>query len=146
MIRKMQLQDIEEVGQIWLEASIQAHDFVLAEFWRSDLVNMTSDILPAPVTEGYVFESEERIEGFIALGGNFVGCLFVRPEMQGQGVGAELLNHAKRLRSELQLSVYQQNVRATHFYEREGFRVIGAGTCPYTGCAEYKLKWVGESE
>ena len=141
MIRKMQLQDIEEVGQIWLEASIQAHDFVPADFWRSDLVNMTTDILPHPVTEGYVFETEERIEGFITLGKDCVGCLFVRPEMQGQGIGAALLRYVKQRRSELELTVYQQNVRATRFYEREGFSVTGEGTCPYTGCAEHKMRW-----
>ena len=145
VIRKMQLYDIEEVGQIWLTASIQAHDFVPAEFWESDLKNMTGDILPDPVTEGYVFESADRIEGFLTLGGNFVGCLFVRPEMQGRGIGTELINHAKQLRAELDLTVYQENVRATRFYEREGFRMTGKSTCPHTGCAEYRMRWVDET-
>ena len=65
MIREMQPDDIEEVGQVWLAASIQAHDFVAEEFWRSELTTMTSEILPHPRTEAYVFETEGQIEGFV---------------------------------------------------------------------------------
>ena len=132
--------DIDEVGRIWLDASIQAHDFVPEEFWRSDLKTMTTDILPDPRTEGYVYETDS-IEGFATLGGTFVGCLFVRPDRQGLGIGAALLKHVKQLYSELDLTVYQQNVRATRFYQREGFRITGESTCPHTGCAEYKMEW-----
>ena len=62
-IREMVPADIEAVGQIWLAASIKAHDFVPEEFWRSDLRTMTSEILPHPRTEAYVFETGEQIEG-----------------------------------------------------------------------------------
>ena len=37
MIRPMTPDDIETVGEIWLAASIIAHHFVDADFWRSDL-------------------------------------------------------------------------------------------------------------
>ena len=91
VIRKMLPGDIQQVGEVWLAASIQAHDFVAEEFWRADLQTMTTEILPHPRTEAYVFESAGRIDGFVSLGGSHVGCLFVRPDRQNQGIGAALL-------------------------------------------------------
>ena len=61
---------------------------------------------------------------WMSLGGSHLGCLFVRPERQGQGIGAALLDHVKQKYSELDLTVYRQNERATRFYEREGFREV----------------------
>jgi len=137
----MQVDDIEEVGRIWLDASIEAHDFVPEEFWRADLHNMTTEILPSPKTRGYVFEAEGQLIGFVAMGGTHVGALFVRPGGQGRGVGAALLRHVKQLHAELDLTVYTQNVRATRFYEREGFRICGERVCTYTGCDEFEMQW-----
>jgi len=140
-IREMRPGDIEQVGEIWLTASIEAHDFVPEAFWRGDLENMTTEILPSPKTRGFVFESDGRLDGFVAMGGSHVGALFVRPDEQGRGVGAALLDHVKQLHAELDLTAYQQNVRATRFYEREGFTIAGERTCPHTGCAEYVMRW-----
>lgn len=91
VIRKMLPCAIEEVGQVRLTASIQAHDFIAENFWRSDLLTMTSQILPNSRIEAYVFETQEQIAGFVSLGGTHVGCLFVRPERQSCGLGAALL-------------------------------------------------------
>ncbi len=141
MIRKMEPGDIEEVGQVWLTASIQAHDFVAEEFWRSALPTMTSEILPHPDTEGYVYEAGGMIEGFVCLRGAHVGGLFVRPERQGGGIGAALLRHAKKLQPQLHLTVYTKNTDAIRFYKREGFHIAGQGICQYTGCDEFSMEW-----
>ena len=141
MIRKMTSDDIETVGQIWLTASIKAHDFVPAEFWRSDLKTMTTEILPHPDTEGYVHEEQGVVDGFISLGGNCVGCLFIIPDRQRNGIGSALLNHVKQLHSDLVLSVYKKNVAATQFYLTQGFETIGESTCKHTGCEELRMRW-----
>ncbi len=133
--------DIETVGEIWLTASIQAHDFVPEEFWRSELIAKTTEILPHPDTEGFVFEQSGTIDGFITLCGTHVGCLFVRPGKQGNGIGASLLRHAKHDHAELDLTVYKQNRRATSFYKREGFLFAGESLCQFTGCEEYAMRW-----
>lgn len=141
-IRKMTAQDIERVGEIWLEASLLAHAFISADFWRSDLQTMTKELLPQ--AEGYVHVSGERIDGFISLEGDFIHCLFVEPQRQHQGVGGALLAHVKREHTTLRLKVYQQNRDATAFYESQGFTISGESTCPYTGCAEFEMEWTRE--
>ena len=141
MIRKMQPDDIEEVGQVWLVASLQAHDFVAEEFWRSELPTMTAEILPHPDTESYVHETGKQIEGFVSMARTHVGCLFVLPDKQGRGIGAALLRHVKELHAELDLTVYKKNPDAIRFYEREGFRITGEGICQYTGCEEFRMEW-----
>ncbi len=112
MIRKMTLDDIEAVGQIWLTASIKAHDFVPAEFWRSQLKTITDEILPDHGTEVYVHEETKVVDGFASLHGKRIGGLFVIPEKQRQGIGAALLNHVKQLQAELELSVYKRGSTA----------------------------------
>ena len=145
MIRKMTSDDLDTVGQIWLTASIVAHDFVPADFWRSDLETMTTQILPHPDTEGYVHEGDGTIDGFISLAGNWVGCLFVTPERQRHGVGSALLEHVKQLHSALALTVYKKNADATRFYEAHGFRITGESTCKHTGCQELRMEWEREA-
>ena len=139
MIRQMTSLDIERVGEIWLEASIAAHDFVSADFWRTAHKTMTEELLPR--AEGYVYVEEDRITGFTAIAGDFIHCLFVEPQNQRRGIGASLLSHLKDAHQELRLHVYQKNVGATRFYESHGFAITGEATCPHTGCAEFKMEW-----
>ena len=53
------------------------------------------------------------------------------PEAQGQGVGTELLDIAKRASARLQLWTFQRNAQARRFYEARGFVLVeqtdGAG-------------------
>lgn len=135
----MQSQDIDRVGEIWLEASLTAHSFVSADFWRSQLETMTRKMLPA--TEGYVHMDADRIDGFVAVDGDFIHCLFVDPEHQRQGVGTTLLSHLKGSRDALRLRVYQQNQDAVEFYESNGFVITAEASCPHTGCAEFEMEW-----
>lgn len=144
MIRKMTCQDLERVGEIWLAASLAAHDFVPAEFWRANLSTMTQELLPR--SESYVSLAEQNLDGFITVDGDVLHCLFVEPGRQHCGVGSALLSHVKRSRHKLCLKVYQENTGARAFYEAHGFAISGEATCPYTGCAEFEMKWEKTSE
>ena len=80
------------LGQIWLDASLLAHDFVPAEFWQADHKVMVTELLPG--AHGYVHESENGvINGFVVLasgeGPDFMGALFVEPSCQGTGIGTQ---------------------------------------------------------
>jgi GNAT superfamily N-acetyltransferase len=59
--------------------------------------------------------------GFMTLRDGWLDNLYVAPEMQGNGIGSELLAHAKKVQNSLQLWVFQKNVRAIAFYESRGF-------------------------
>ncbi|NMR77527.1 GNAT family N-acetyltransferase, partial [Vibrio alginolyticus] len=50
MIRKYNENDMGSVLEIWLNASVKAHDFISAEFWESQLENMRNIYIPASET------------------------------------------------------------------------------------------------
>lgn len=135
----MTLEDIERVGQIWLEASLIAHDFISTDFWHSNLDTMTQELLPQ--SESYVHITDENPDAFITVENDFIHCLFVQPEMQHHGIGSLLLSYVKSSHETLRLNVYQQNSSAGKFYESQGFVICGEGACAYTGCAEFEMEW-----
>ncbi len=122
MIREAKPSDTDRLITIWLEASIQAHDFIAPAFWKSKVNDMRTIYLPA--AETYVFEEKGIVKGFVSLLGDTVAALFVAPNCQGAGVGKQLLSKAKEIRTKLTLTVYKENTKSVGFYEACGFRVI----------------------
>jgi putative acetyltransferase len=105
MIRSFEQSDMTRVLAIWLEASVKAHDFVDASFWLSQVESMRDVYIPA--SEAYVFEVNTAVVGFYALYQNNLAAIFIAPEFQGQGIGKQLIAHAKQQRTEMTLSVYK---------------------------------------
>ncbi|GLO62921.1 acetyltransferase [Vibrio sp. MACH09] len=137
MIRQYTPTDIEPVLDIWLKASIKAHDFVAAEFWQSQQTNMRDTYLPA--SKNYLFEIDSKVVGFYSLYDNLLAAIFVLPEYQGQGIGKQLMAHAKEQCSALTLNVYKDNDATYKFYLSQGFKVDNEHICEHTGCAEYAM-------
>lgn len=137
MIRKYRDGDLETILDIWLNESIVAHDFVPAAFWQSQLTNMRT--LYLPMSEIYVFDKESEVIGFYALFETSLAAIFVANKWQGQGIGKQLLNHAKAQRAGLSLTVYQQNQASYQFYLSQGFTVVGEQVDEHTGCAEFVM-------
>ena len=140
MIRKFSKADLDEVMQIWLSANIDAHHFIPKSYWESNF-EMVKGILPA--AEVYVYENPDTNEllGFIGLTDNYIAGLFVRRDVQSQGIGKELLDYAKEVKDHLSLSVYKQNTRAVCFYQREHFVIDADATDANTGEPELLLSW-----
>ena len=71
------------------------------------------------------------LAGIIAFRSGWIDQLYVLPEVQGRGVGSELLQVAKRGFNRLQLWTFQRNLGARRFYEARGFALVeetdGAG-------------------
>jgi ribosomal protein S18 acetylase RimI-like enzyme len=75
--------------------------------------------------EVIVAETNGAIAGFIAMHGEMVEHLYVRPDLLRRGIGSALLERAKeRSPSGFRLWVFQQNVPARRFYERHGLRLV----------------------
>ena len=73
----------------------------------------------------HVAETDGEISGFIAIHGDMVEQLYVRPDLLRRGIGSALLRRAmERLPSGFRLWVFLQNVPARRFYERHGLRLI----------------------
>lgn len=141
-IRKAAADDIQAMLQIWLGASIQAHDFIPAAFWQNQLISMRDTYLP--LAENYVIEDNNAVTGFASLlrPDTFLAALFIAPEQQGYGYSSALLDFLKQQCRELHLSVYAENAAAVSFYQKHGFKIISQGIDENTGHAEYAMTWL----
>ena len=138
MIRRLQETDIDRVMALWLDTNLKTHDFVPAEYWRSNF-EPVKEMLPQ--AEVYVYESAGEIQGFVGLSGEYIEGIFVVDEMQSQGIGRRLLDHMKATKDTLYLSVYHKNTRAIRFYHREGFVIQREGLDESTGEKEFTMLW-----
>ena len=140
MIRKFNPSGLDAVMELWLSANLDAHHFIPAEYWTGNF-EMVSQILPQ--AEVYVYDnpSTGTPAGFIGLTDTYIAGLFVNKEVRSQGIGKKLLDHAKSLKPELTLKVYQQNTRAVEFYKREGFAATEEVVDEDTGALEYVMAW-----
>jgi GNAT superfamily N-acetyltransferase len=66
----------------------------------------------------------DALAGIIAFRSDWIDQLYVLPEVQGRGVGSELLQVAKRAFDCLQLWTFQRNLGARRFYEARGFALV----------------------
>ena len=140
MIRRMQKTDIDIVSVIWLDANKDAHDFIPAEYWESNFLPVKEMLFQAEVYV-YIDECKNEIEGFIGLEETYIAGIFVRKEARSEGIGKALLDFIKEKKQELTLNVYQKNVRAVRFYERQGFQIIDRYMDKNTDEKEYLMRW-----
>ena len=120
MIRKFKEDDLNTVMQIWFDTNIKTHHFISRQYWI-DNYEMVKDILPKK--EIYIYEDDNtnQINGFIGLMDNYIAGIFVNKNNQSRGIGKQLLDYVKEIKETLNLSVYQKNIRAISFYQREQF-------------------------
>ena len=138
MIRKLRKADINKVADIWLDTNIKAHYFIPAQYWKRNFDLVKELLLQATV---YVYEDKQEIQGFVGLSDEYIEGIFVSAEMQSQGIGKILLNYVKGKRNNLLLNVYQKNIPAISFYQREGFEIQYSGLDEATGEKDYGMAW-----
>jgi putative acetyltransferase len=139
MIRSFASSDMDNVLDIWLEASAKAHTFVEREFWESKIEHMRKMYIP--ISETYVFSDNDTVKGFFCLYEDTLAALFVSPDYQGKGIGKQLLNKAKSLRKKLNLLVYQENTRSVEFYRKSGFTTMDERIEKSTGHIELLMEY-----
>lgn len=140
MIRTFRKSDLSAVMKIWLDTNIKAHNFISKEYWTSNY-EMVKEILPK--AEIYVYEDDATnlIDGFIGLTDSYIEGLFVKETAQSKGIGKQLLDHVKSIKSNISLSVYQENIRAVHFYQREQFQIQSENIDDNTNEKELIMTW-----
>ncbi|MDF2589268.1 MAG: Acetyltransferase domain [Anaerocolumna sp.] len=138
MIREFLLKDLDTVMKIWLDTNINAHDFISEDFWIKNF-DLVKEILPK--SEVYVYELENKIQGFVGISDGYIAGIFVSDDMRSKGIGKLLLGKCKDKYKNLSLSVYEKNKRAIEFYKREGFIIkkeqLDENTCE----KEYYMVW-----
>lgn len=140
MIRAFEKKDLTAVMQIWLDTNMKAHYFIPEEYW-TDHYEMVRNVLPQ--AEIYVYEDDaaKRIDGFIGLSNEYIEGIFVREDVQSNGIGKQLLEYAKCVKTNMRLCVYQKNIRAIQFYQREQFVIQSENMDDNTNQKEYVMIW-----
>ena len=139
MIRKLRENDLAAVIEIWLDSNIKAHYFIPKEYWISNYPAVKEML---PQAEVYVYEEEDtqQIIGFIGLTENYIAGIFVQENAHSRGIGKRLLNYVKEIKTTLSLSVYQKNMRAISFYQREQF-IIQSKNIDDNNEKEFIMSW-----
>ena len=138
-IRLANADDFQALSEIWLEASLLAHDFIPASHWQGNKIAMQAVYLPA--AQVYLLEDEHAIFGFIAVIAQHIEALFIAPKYQGQGMGKRLLEHVQQTNDTLMLNVYQDNVQGVRFYTRNHFKIEQEGFDEHTNAADFVMVW-----
>ena len=137
MIRPFCDGDTEDVVRLWLEASIEAHDFIPRAYWEAAAEDMRT--LYLPMSDEIVLHVDDAtggIDAFLAFADTFLAALFVAPSAQGKGLGSRLFRIAARMHPGFTLCVYRDNARAVSFYRRRGLVVLEERVEERTGCVE----------
>ena len=120
MIRPYVTGDKPAVLSIWRETSALAHPFLTAEF--TDMAEtMIADVF-LDMADTWIAEGPNGPVGFVALIGNEVGGLFVRPAHHGKGYGRAMMDLAVAQVGALELDVFSLNSIGRKFYQRYGFQ------------------------
>ena len=142
-LRRYDARDEDAAIALWLrtwQAAYPQLDFAerLAwwrERWRDELV---------PAAEIMIAEAGGEIIGFVTVDPRtlYLDQIVVAPEQWGSGVGAALVDDAKRISpTGLDLDVNIDNARAIRFYAKHGFVISGAGVNPISGKPVHRMRW-----
>lgn len=133
----MRNDEINDVIKLWLEVNIHTHDYISESYWKNNKDLVKEMMLEAEV---YVYE-DQIIKGFVGLNDTYLAGIFVDQKYQSQGIGKKLLDYVKDKKNELSLSVYQKNMKAIRFYERESFFKISEELDETTEEKEFVMSW-----
>jgi putative acetyltransferase len=119
MIRKRREEDLEEILDIWYQASTLAHPFLDDAFVEKVKKDMRELYIPG--SETWVYEEKGKVIGFIGMMGNEIGGLFVLPNHHSKGIGTQLVKFILEFHNELEVEVFKENIIGRAFYDKYGF-------------------------
>jgi putative acetyltransferase len=138
-IREYKSSDLEDVLSSWECATRLAHPFMTEEFLAQERENTAERYLPN--TETWVVEINDKVVGFVALMGNEIGGLFLKPEFHGKGIGKALADKAIDLHGDLEVEVFSENSIGRKFYSKYGFELLEEKLHEPTGQQVLRLKF-----
>ncbi|OKI00175.1 DNA mismatch repair protein MutT [Streptomyces sp. CB02923] len=133
IIRPYRPADEPSVTDLWSRAVRRAHPFIEGE-GTGERARELRDVYLVQA-DNWVAEDERdgTVLGLLGLLGSQIGGLFVAPEAQGRGIGAQLLEHAASRHGALTLEAFARNTGALGFYTHLGFTERSRRTDEATG-------------
>jgi GNAT superfamily N-acetyltransferase len=115
--------DAGAAADLWLRAREAAIEVIPPPVHRDEEVRAWFASHVVRNTELWVAEEPPgTLVGIMVLSGPWLEQLYVEPTMTGRGIGARLMELAKRERPDgLRLWTFASNGRAQRFYQRHGF-------------------------
>ena len=138
MIRPYRPDDLEDVHDVWEQASRVAHSFLEDDFFENERVEIERQWLP--MAETVVYDVAGKVVGFVSLIGDEVGAIFVLPDHQGRGIGTALMDRARASRPFLELDVFEANAIGRRFYDAYGFEFVRRHVHEPTGQPQLRLR------
>ena len=127
MIRKAKNDDLNRIAEIEVfnyrlqfYPIFRSDEFYFGELQVPNVANRYADSL----ADIRVYD-DGVVKGFILVRSGEIKKLFVEPVLQGQGLGARLLEYAFAHMEANTLWALEKNTRAIRFYQRHGFRLTG---------------------
>ena len=91
---------------------------------RDDVLDYFATVM-LPHRDVWVADEDGTIVALLVLESGWVDHLYLEPARTGEGIGTELLAHAKREQPDgLDLWAFRSNSGARRFYERHGFVAV----------------------
>lgn len=103
------------------------------EIFEADVENCVND---SPYLEGFVFEENGEIQGYGMIAKSFstefgkpciwIEDLYLKPDYRGLGFGSKFFEYLEENYTDciFRLEVEEENERAIHVYEKNGFTVL----------------------
>ena len=124
IVRPATAADAEPIADIDLAARAEALPTVRWAHTPDEVRGWIATVL-LPAGDVWVAEEAGVVIGYLAMAGEMVAQLYVRPGHWRRGIGATLMRHAKALRpGGLRLWCFQVNARARAFYAAQDFVAV----------------------
>lgn len=144
LIRKAAGKDISRIAEILVFVKRMNYRSIFQDdavsFGQIQVLSVAEEYSDPKILDGIrVYEADGIVKGLIRTEGEEVIELYVDHFFQGQGVGAELIEYAKKELDVRYLWVLEKNTDAIRFYEAHGFRFTGNRRLA-EGTPEYEVK------
>ncbi|HEV2363515.1 MAG TPA: GNAT family N-acetyltransferase [Caulobacteraceae bacterium] len=116
--------DAAEIAEVFLASRADALPYLPKVHGDDETRDWIANQL-VPLCQVWVARHAGRIVGFLALHGDCLEQLYLRPGWYRRGIGSALLAQAKQANPDrLRLFTFQANHRARAFYEKHGFAAV----------------------
>ena len=144
MIRKATIEDISRIAEILVFVKRMNYRSIFNDdsvsFGEIQVLSVAKEYsAPELLNDIWVYEADGIVKGLIRIVDREIVELYVEHFFQGQGIGAELIEFAKKEHDVNCLWVLEKNTSAIRFYQAHGFNVTDTKQLE-EGTPEYKVR------